>query len=83
MNVNIVKKLEDICQLTLGKEICLSDLGLTINSIGITSKRFLQIIVQVENLFGITFEDENLDFKKFRTVQDLIDYIQIRTKSGN
>jgi acyl carrier protein len=80
MSASIIKDIENICRLTLGKEMCLSDTGLTLNSIGVTSKRFLQIIVQVENMFGISFEDENLDFKKFRTVQNLIDYIQIRMK---
>lgn len=55
---------------------CTEDGGL--NLIGLNSISFIKLVVLIENEFGIEFDDEDLDVKKFTGFNDVISYIQHR-----
>jgi acyl carrier protein len=42
----------------------------------------LQLVNFVENEFGITIEDEDLDFENFRTIQNMDALIERKTADG-
>jgi len=42
----------------------------------------LQLVSFVENEFGITIEDEDLDFENFRTIQNMDALIERKTADG-
>ena len=52
------------------------DDGLSV--IGINSVSFIEIVVILEKKFHIKFENEDLDYKKFISLEDLCKYISER-----
>ena len=51
------------------------DLETNLEEIGVSSVDFIKLIVGIENEFDIEFDDEHLSYEKFKTVRDLIDYL--------
>ncbi|MBD5534783.1 MAG: acyl carrier protein [Lachnospiraceae bacterium] len=49
-------------------------LDLEIVPLGINSLSFIQIIVELEDGCDIEFDDDSLDFYKFRTLEDVYNY---------
>lgn len=67
-----------------------TDLGDAINeindesdltSLGINSVSFIKLTVRIEEEFGFEFEDEYLDYNKFKTIKDLILYVADKTQT--
>lgn len=48
----------------------------TLESIGVNSIKFVEIVVAIENEFEFEFRDEDLDLNKYTTVGSLITYVQ-------
>lgn len=46
-----------------------------LGSFGISSMSFIRIIVEIENEFGLTFNDETLKFEDLNTLNKLVVYI--------
>lgn len=44
--------------------------------IGMNSFVFIKLVVALETEYGIEFSDEELDYNKFATVRDIMDYIE-------
>jgi len=52
------------------------DLDEDMGKLGINSLRFIKLVVILENEYNIKFENEDLDFSRFRTLRDLISHIE-------
>lgn len=49
-----------------------------LENIGFNSLIFVKLVVTIEDTFQFTFDDEMLDYKRYETLQDILDYIQAR-----
>lgn len=50
-----------------------------LSSFGVNSVSFIKLVVAVEEEFGFEFDDEQLDFNNFRTINGIVEYIKERT----
>jgi len=48
------------------------DVSEELDVIGVNSINFIKFIVEIENFYDIEFDDDSLDYKHFKTVDDLI-----------
>ena len=44
--------------------------------VGIDSLRFIQLVVQLEHDLDIEFADENLDYRRFERIRDVLQYLE-------
>lgn len=51
-----------------------------VEAVGFDSFKFIKFVVMAEDVCGIEFEDEFLDYHRFETIKDIIDYIVGRSK---
>lgn len=77
----ILEKLKDIIIFAMPNkkdiiETCTEDSNLT-TDIGLNSVGLLYIVIAVEELFNVSFED--VSFDDFKTVKDVIDYLEKET----
>ena len=49
-----------------------------LKNIGFNSLIFVKLVVSIEDTFQFTFDDEMLDYNRFKTLRDISDYIQAR-----
>lgn len=52
-----------------------------LSALGLNSIMFIQLVVAVEEHFGISFEDENLLIDNFNTCLDIIQYTESRIRN--
>jgi acyl carrier protein len=67
------EKLKDIIKIYLPEDVMIQDVKLDshfINELNINSANLVDIILDVEDVFGITLENEDMD--KMKTVQDAL-----------
>lgn len=78
MNIENIKK--DI--ITIIKEFLNKDFELqcdtVLSEIGVDSINIIQIVVLIEEKYGIEFEDEKLTYKTLHTVNSISEYIFLR-----
>lgn len=55
----------------IGEEILELKLENRLVDVGINSLSYVKSIVQIENEFGFEFKDEDLDFRKIESIQDI------------
>ncbi len=67
------KQLSEILE---GKDISVGD---QLINLGINSITFIKIAVALEAEFDVEFEDEDLDASKFKTVEDIVAYLEKKT----
>lgn len=79
---NILVKLKEILTMAMGAnaknviENCNETTNLT-TDLGLNSVGILYIVIGIEELFSITFD--NVSFGDFKTVGDVLDYIESKT----
>jgi len=73
MDVMKVMKGDDFDTSKIGEDAVLTD-DLGLNSVGV-----LYIVIAIEELFGIEFE--NVGFNDFKTLGDVMDYIEEKTRA--
>ena len=49
-----------------------------LKNIGFNSLIFVKLVVSIEDTFQFTFDDEMLDYNRYKTLRDISDYIQAR-----
>lgn len=54
-----------------------------ISSLGINSLNFLKIIVEIEEAYDIEFDDNELNFDYFNTIESVVKLIDSKTKNRN
>lgn len=47
-----------------------------LSSFGVNSVNFIKLVVAVEEEFGFEFDDEQLDFNNFKTINGIVEYIK-------
>ncbi|MGX5556805.1 phosphopantetheine-binding protein [Bacillus cereus] len=47
-------------------------------SIGLSSVSFIKLVIAIETQFDFEFEDEDLNYKVFQTLQDVVNYVEKR-----
>jgi acyl carrier protein len=50
-----------------------------IDDVGLDSVQILEIVVGLEDVFGVSFEDADFDIENFRTVQSIADQVREKT----
>lgn len=70
--ITIIKSYLDVEEITPDSEL---------EALGFSSYEFVKIVVEIEMKFGFEFDDEYLDFRKFKTIGDLTHYIDRMVKS--
>lgn len=53
-----------------------------LDDIGLNSLIFINIVVELENKFNISFDDEKLDYKSFANLDELIRYVDLLKYGG-
>lgn len=48
----------------------------TLAVFGLNSVEFVKLVVMIENEFGFEFDNEYLDFSKFTTMRNIVEYIE-------
>lgn len=76
-NMEIEEKVIEVImeQLDVTREQCLPEASF-INDLGADSLDLMELIMEMEENFGVEISDEEL--QNLRTIQDVIDYIRIR-----
>lgn len=65
------------------KNFCNLSLDSNLNDIGITSIKFIKVVVEIEEKFGFEFDDNMLLATNFNTVKSMMDYIEFKLKELN
>ncbi|MRN57064.1 acyl carrier protein [Paenibacillus monticola] len=78
--IAIADQLKDILkrELELGEQIDQLQLEDSLSTIGLNSMSFIKLIVAIEKKFDFEFEDEDLNYQVFKTLQDVVNYIEKR-----
>jgi acyl carrier protein len=50
-----------------------------IDDVGLDSVQILEIVVGLEDVFGVSFEDADFDIENFRTVSSISDQVREKT----
>jgi acyl carrier protein len=80
MNTDIEKTIKEIIKKSVNAEISMDkirpndDLG----NLGMTSRNFLKVVVEIENEWEFEFDDEFLNYDKLRTLKDISAYIKTK-----
>lgn len=82
MNEN-ESKLRNIIEKNVGLSTPISKISSSddLTDFGVNSISCIKIMVAIEQEFGIEFDEFNLDFSKFKTINSLSEYIEEVTSS--
>ncbi|MBP2000605.1 acyl carrier protein [Paenibacillus shirakamiensis] len=56
-------------------EMATIDPDTDLSTLGINSMTFIKLVIATEMEFGVSWSDEDLDFRNFRTVNHIMNYI--------
>lgn len=70
--IRIINEIESITS----KKINKTDYQEYIETYGITSISYVKLVTQIEDRFGIEFEDEYLTMESLNTIQKLSEYVK-------
>ena len=51
-------------------------LDVSLSKLGVSSIYYIKMVVGMEDLFNIEFDDEFLDYEKFETLSEILEYIK-------
>ena len=54
----------------------------SLKDLGLTSLKFVELIISIEDEFGIEIPDEDIDRRRFSTVANIVEYIENRPKEA-
>jgi acyl carrier protein len=76
VETRLIKVFKENCEDTdLVDKIGLND---SLVELGLNSVEFIKLIVIIEKEFEFEFDDDRLDYNKFSTLRDLVEYIESR-----
>lgn len=76
----IVKKLNEIVDMAVGETAVAADESSDLTTdLGLNSVGLLYVVIAIEEFFSIRFDD--VSFGEFRTVGDVVDYIEKKLKA--
>ncbi len=67
---SLIEILNQECNIDVGDNESIELLSLGINSI-----TYIKFVVSIEKYFGFDFDDENLDYTKFKYLEEISNYI--------
>lgn len=73
----IIEKLSEIFKIVIGKDVDISERSIEdrlVEDLGLTSINILYMVIAVEEMFKITFD--NVGMNDFKTVKDVVLYIK-------
>lgn len=74
VNKKINEKIKNIIINKLGKNVLFND-DTPLVDIGVNSYVIIQIVVEIENAFGIEFDDDKLTYNTLESVSSIASYI--------
>lgn len=74
--MNISEYFKSIVLPNLGINLFSIDTSRNFRELGINSIAFIRLIVLTEETFDIEFEDDYLDYAKYNTVQEFLEYLE-------
>ncbi|QUH29845.1 acyl carrier protein [Vallitalea guaymasensis] len=51
-------------------------LDVSLSKLGVSSIYYIKMVVGMEDIFNIEFDDECLDYEKFETLSEILEYIK-------
>lgn len=75
MEQRIKEMVVERCFLSIGPEEIDDDASL-MDDIGLDSVQILEIVVGLEDVFGVAVDDADFDIDNFRTVKAIADYVR-------
>jgi acyl carrier protein len=75
LRVNVIELLKDNVDDPSLLDQCGPDDDLSV--LGINSLTFIKLVVAMEMEFGVAWSDEDLDFRNFSTINQMISYISL------
>lgn len=82
MNEN-ERKLRNLIEKNAGLSTPISEISSSddLTAFGVNSISYIKIVVAIEQEFGVEFDEVNLDFSMFKTINSLSEYIEEVTSS--
>ncbi|NDI34214.1 acyl carrier protein [Chengkuizengella sediminis] len=79
MSIDIKEKVLNMLKENLEENegVAIDQLGLDddLSILGVNSMTFIKLVIAAEMEFGMTWDDEELDFRNFSTINNIINYI--------
>ncbi|MFS1512192.1 acyl carrier protein [Chengkuizengella sp. SCS-71B] len=79
MSIDVKEKVLNMLKenLEVSDEVDIDQLGLDddLSVLGVNSMTFIKLVIAAEMEFGMTWDDEELDFRNFSTINNIINYI--------
>ncbi|NBI27601.1 acyl carrier protein [Chengkuizengella marina] len=85
MSIDIKEKVLNMLKenLEVSEEVDIDQLGFDddLSVLGVNSMTFIKLVIAAEMEFGMTWDDEELDFSNFSTINNIINYISSSTEN--
>ncbi len=78
----VIKLLQSVCaaeHIMIPAEI---NHATKLSDLGLNSLLFVKFVVRLEVEFDIDFDDENMDFKNFTTLNDIVNYVEQQVEAA-
>ncbi len=84
MSCDVEIRLRKIIKEKIGLSDKVDQLGLNddLGALGVNSLIFIKIVVAIEEEFSFEFDDENLDYNNFKTLNSIVEYIKESNHKG-
>lgn len=78
MNNEYKKIISEVSALGIAEDGIKDEMTL-IDDLAFDSLTFVQMVLMLENVYDIKFDDEYINIEKLKTVKDVAEYIQVKT----
>lgn len=78
MNKGILDTVVKLAKEVLEKEISAEDNNKSLVEMGLNSISFINLTIKIETEFGFEFNDDDLDFNRYKTLDTLRTYVEER-----
>lgn len=69
--------------LEVKSEALIQDTNVFIQEIGLDSIQYIELLVEIEQIYSIEFEEDKLFGSAFERLSDLIKYVDVRVSEAN
>lgn len=81
MMQNIENKIIEFLQVK--SQMLIQDTNILIREIGLDSIQYIELLVEIEQIYSIEFEEDKLFSSAFKRLSDLIEYVDAKVSEAN
>ena len=74
--MNSIEIIKDIIKEVLNESEMEIDMLADFSMLGLNSFDFINVVVEIEDKFGIEFDDEYLDYNRYKTFEEFCTYVE-------